>query len=93
MLKFECGVATVSCAHCNKNVRIEAKSVVAQTRLDHIFDIVMASIRTQGYHKGYLCRKCEPSQNVSTKKIRARCKRYFTPALFESRKGVQIKVT
>jgi hypothetical protein len=89
----EHGKGCLTCANCKKVRELAAAPGPAQTRLEHIFEWVMASIRSQGYRDGYLCRKCEKKHGVDTSDIRARCKKVLTPQLFEARRNVKITVT
>ncbi len=91
-LKFEGDKACVMCANCKQNKQVTARTKPARTRLEHIFDWIMASIRSQGYRDGYLCIKCQKKLGIDTSGIRARCKRVLTPQLFEARRNVQITV-
>jgi hypothetical protein len=89
-LQFEDNKACINCSNCKQKKQVTANSKVAQTRLEHLFDWVLASIRTQGYNKGYLCRKCEKKFGINTKDVRALCRKYLTPQYFEARKNVKV---
>ena len=84
-MKFENDSLTVNCSCCGRVKVVTAKVKSDQIRLDHILTFIIASIRTQGYDKGYLCRKCQKIKGIDTRYIRKQCKKHLTPELFKAR--------
>src|SRR6478609_4946216 len=81
-LKFEDGKACLVCANCKLEKQLVSNN---QIRLEHIFDFITASIRSQGYQAGYLCLKCEKKLNINTRIVRKWCKKYLTVEYFSHR--------
>ena len=84
------GKAEVVCQECGKVHEVTTKTALGRTRLEHIFDFVIASLRSQGYKNGYLCRKCEKKHGIDTGETRAICKKLFTPQFFAGRQGITV---
>ncbi len=84
--------ASITCTCCKRVKAVTAKTEIAKKRLENIFEWVMAAIRSQGYHEGYICPKCEKTKEISTKDVKAWCKKYLTLEHFESRKNVRVIV-
>lgn len=89
-LIFNGNKAQIVCTCCKSVKDMEAKTNVEKTRYDYIFDLLLASMRTQGYHEGYVCRKCEKTVDVNTKHLRSILRKRFTLELFEEKKDVRV---
>jgi len=93
-LKFDDkGEACITCANCKRKHQLARASAPARTRLEHIFDWVTASIRSQGYKDGFLCRHCEKRLGIDTSEVRRLCRKHLTPQYFEARKNFHVTVT
>lgn len=81
---------TLTCTCCKQKKQITAKDDVDERRFDHIYDLMVASIRTQGYQDGYLCRSCAKSKGIRFDLVDDLARNYMTRKFFESRKHYKV---
>jgi hypothetical protein len=91
-LKFVDGKSNVTCTCCKAKTDVEAKDVIAERRFDHVYDLLVASARTQGYNDGYLCRNCAKVKGIRYDLVDKIAKNHFTRAYFEARRDVKVVV-
>jgi len=84
--------AMVTCTCCKHVNAVTAQDEISKTRLEHVFDLVLASIRSQGYEDGYLCPKCEKIMGVDTSAVKSWCQKNFTKEYFYQNRNVKLVI-